>query len=136
MKKLINTIIVDDNPIFIEGLTSLLKRDNRFNILDKLESGKKLIECPNLPKAELILLDIEMPELNGMETAKRVNYLNQHIKLIAITMYHDNIYLEQLIECGFRGFVNKSDVATNLFKVIDEVLHNKFVYPENIKISG
>lgn len=136
MERKINTILVDDNPIFIEGLSSLIKRDSRFIIIDKLSSGKKLLESPNLLLAQLILMDIEMPELNGIETAKRVNYLCPYIKLIAITMYQDKVYLEQLVESGFRGFVNKSEVVKNLTRVIDEVLQNKFAYPNTIKMSN
>lgn len=135
MENEIKTILVDDNPIFLEGLNSLLKRDNRLKIIERLSSGKELLESPNLLKADLILMDIEMPGINGFETAKWVNYRSQYIKLIAITMYQDKVYLEQLIEAGFRGFVNKAEVASMLFKVIDQVMENKFVYPGNIKIN-
>jgi DNA-binding NarL/FixJ family response regulator len=134
MVKKIKTIIVDDNPVFLEGLASLLKKESRFDILAKLYSGKNLLEFSGLMKADLILMDIEMPELNGIEAAKRVNFIDQHVKMIAITMYQDKVYLQHLVEAGFRGFVNKSEVAINLFKVIDEVMQNQFVYPENIKI--
>jgi DNA-binding NarL/FixJ family response regulator len=136
MKNKINTIIVDDNPVFLAGLNSLLNRDSRFIVIEKLSSGKALLESKNLENADLILLDIEMPEMNGIEAAKRVNFKEPRIKLVAITMYQDKVYLEQLVMVGFRGFVNKSEVTTNLFGVIDQVLKNKLAYPSNIKLSN
>jgi len=134
MGKKINMIIVENNTAFLEGISSFIERDSKFNIIAKFFSGIELLKFPNLCLADLILLDIEMPELNGIETAKRVNFKCPNIKLVAITMYQDKIYLRQLIEAGFNGFVNKVTVPEGLFNTIEATLQNRFLFPENINL--
>jgi DNA-binding NarL/FixJ family response regulator len=134
MESLINIIIVDDNPAFSESLSILLGQKNKYNILAKFSSGIDLLNYPNLGHADLILLDIEMPGLNGFETAKRIGFRYHQIKLIAITMYQDKVYLEQLIGSGFKGFINKTEVAEKIDIIIKNVLSNQFKFPGDIKI--
>jgi DNA-binding NarL/FixJ family response regulator len=133
MKKKIQIIIVDDNPIFLEGIVTYLKRTKDYEIVACYHSGLVLLENINKYRPDLILLDIEMPGLNGIETARKLNFHNADQKLIAITLYHDNVYIKQLIEAGFRGFVNKNSVAESLSLVMDRVLRNELVFP-NIRI--
>ncbi|NJK87002.1 MAG: response regulator transcription factor [Bacteroidales bacterium] len=75
MKTPINTIIVDDNLFFLESLASLLSHNENFNIMGLFESGEHLLQYRELHYADLVLMDIEMPGLNGIEAAKRLNYL-------------------------------------------------------------
>jgi DNA-binding NarL/FixJ family response regulator len=79
---------------------------------------------------DLVLLDIEMPELNGIETARRLSHYGLELKLVAITLYHDQIYIQQLVEAGFRGFVNKNKVSEQLDQVINRVMNDELAFPE------
>lgn len=92
-----------------------------------------LLEAIDNYDPDVILLDIEMPWLNGLETAKRLNSHGMKLKLIALTMYHDGIYIKKLIEAGFMGFVNKNNVSENLVMVIDKVLKGELAFPETDK---
>ena len=75
-----------------------------------------------------------MPGLSGIETAIRVNFRYPNIQMIAITMYQDAIYLQQLVESGFMGFVGKNEVAEKLFSVIKTVHERKFTFPHDMRI--
>ena len=130
----IKTIIVDDNSTFLEGISSCIKDDDRFEVIAKFNSGIQLLHCEELKMANLLLMDIEMPELNGIETAKKVNISYPNLKMIAITLYQDKVYLQQIIEAGFRGFVNKVNIPIGLFETIDFVMNGKYSYPANIKL--
>jgi DNA-binding NarL/FixJ family response regulator len=130
MNKKVQIILVDDNPTFLEGIVTYLKKTIDCEIVACYHSGRALLEDIRKYRPDLILLDIEMPGLNGIETARRLNFLNANLKLIAITLYQDNIYIKQLIEAGFRGFVSKNHVAENLLQVIDRVLRNDIVFPD------
>ncbi|MBN1950109.1 MAG: response regulator transcription factor [Bacteroidales bacterium] len=130
-----NIVLVDDNPTFLEGLSSMLNRRDDLHIIARYSSGQELLGERVFAAADLILLDIEMPGLNGIQTAKQVNFLFPQIKTIAITMYQDQIYLQQLIEAGFKGFVNKTMVGETLFRVIDDVLQNQFSFPGDIELE-
>jgi two-component system nitrate/nitrite response regulator NarL len=125
----IQVIIVDDNPIFLEGITAYLLKQEKYEIVASFTSGPALLEAIDNYDPDVILLDIEMPWLNGLETAKRLSSHGVKLKLIAITMYYDEIYIRKLIEAGFMGFVNKNSVSDNLNGVIDTVLKGELAFP-------
>ena len=136
MKKKVQIIIVDDNLIFLDGITTFLSKMPDYEIAACFQSGIDLLENLGRYQADLILLDIEMPVLNGIETAKRLNYLKSSLILIAISLYNDQVYIKQLIEAGFRGFVSKNNVSEELPQVIESVLNNRFVFPhEGLKLG-
>jgi DNA-binding NarL/FixJ family response regulator len=134
MDKPYSVVIADDNPTFVDGLKILLERRPEIDVLACYYSGDELLNDDKYGYADLILLDIEMPGKNGIVTAKRINFNYPQIKIIAITMYQDQVYLQQLIEAGFRGFVNKTEVGEKLLDVIHSVMDNTFVFPENIEL--
>lgn len=124
--------IVDDNLAFLEGLSALIDSEERFELVSKFSSGKSLLNFNKLNNIDLLLLDVEMPEMNGIETARLLNYNYPNIKIIAVTMYQDKVYLTQLIESGFLGFVNKTNVSDELFDTIDQIMKGELSFPESI----
>jgi DNA-binding NarL/FixJ family response regulator len=132
MSRKIRVAIVDDNIPFLEGLEAFVEADERFEVMAKFTSGYDLLKFNKLSSIELLLLDVEMPGLNGVQTAKLLNYDFPRIKIIAITMYHDKVYLTQLIESGFLGFVNKTNVSDELFDTIDRIMCGELCFPESI----
>jgi DNA-binding NarL/FixJ family response regulator len=134
MERSINIIIVDDSLVFLDTLEYQLRRNKKFNVLARFTSGAELLEFPDLIKCRILLLDIEMPGLDGLAIAKIVNLLYHHIKIIAVSMYQDQCYLEKLIKAGYMGFINKFEIAEKLFPVIDNVLNNKLTFPSDLKI--
>lgn len=129
-----NIIIVDDNPAFLKGISTFISKKAKFNVVETLNSGDELLESKNIGLADLILLDIEMPGINGIETAKKVNFKYPHIKIVAITMYREKVYLRQLVAAGVNGFMNKTEVPEKLFSTIETVMNNKFMFPDNINL--
>lgn len=134
MERKIDVIIVDDNIACLDILEYILNKKGHFNILARFSSGLELLEYPDLIKAKLILMDIEMPEMHGIAIARVVNFMYSHIKLIAISMYRERVSLEQLITAGYKGFVNKNDLVERLFPVIDRVMKDKLSFPGELKI--
>lgn len=132
MNRKLKVVLVDDNLAFLEGLEALLETDDRFEVVAIFSSGKALLEYNKLSSVDLLLLDVEMPDLNGIQTAKLLNFDHPRIKIIAITMYQDKVYLTQLIESGFLGFVNKANVSDELFDTIEKIMEGELCFPESI----
>jgi DNA-binding NarL/FixJ family response regulator len=130
MENKIQIIIVDDNPTFLEAISTFLINKNDYEIVACFTSGTALLENIDNYDPDLVLLDIELPGLNGIETARRLTSYGAELKLIAITLYHDNVYIKQLMEAGFRGFVNKNKVSEQLCQVIELVMKDELVFPE------
>ncbi len=133
MSKKIKLITVDDNNQFLNGIAALLENESNITILSEFTSGVELLENIHLYRPDIILLDIEMPELDGFETAIRVNYFNSKIKLIATTMYQDKVYLQKLIQYGFKAYVSKTKVPEDLIRTIYDVENNIYVFPSECK---
>ena len=134
MNEKLKIILVDDNEVFLKGLSSYIKKNKSIEIVAEFSSGTDLLEHVKNQSVDIVLLDIEMPGLNGIETAKRLNYMDPRMKLIAITMYQDKVYLRQLIGAGFKGFVSKSKVPEDLFKTIRDVNNDDFSFPGGMSI--
>ena len=130
MKKKVKIILVDDSSIFLEGIKTFLSKTSDYEIVACFQTGIELLEEIGKYQIDLILMDIEMPGLNGIETARELNYLNPSLKIIAITLYQENVYIRQLIEAGFRGFISKNNITEKLHQVIEGVLNNRLVFPE------
>lgn len=135
IKENINIIIAEDNQQFIDGLKIVLRKNIRFNIIDICKNGKELVESSFLPQTDLIISDIEMPIMNGLEAAKIINFKFPKIQIIALTMHFENIFLEDLISAGFKGFIYKPDVSKKLNEVIISVLDNNFIFPDYLNIN-
>lgn len=132
MGEKIKIIIADDSLQFVKGILYLLGKHPEYEVIGVASQGEELLHNPHLRYADIVLLDIEMPVKNGFETARAINWEMPDKKMIACTMYHDKVYLEQLILAGFRGFINKAEISEKLHDVISSVLNNSFHFPENI----
>ena len=133
--KKINVIIADDSPTFQESLALMLNNENQFNILHTLKNGKELVDCKDLFKADVLLVDIEMPIMGGLEAASLISAEYRNLPIIALTMHQDKVYLVEMIESGFKAYIYKPNLADLLFEVIAKVLNNEFVFPDNLNIS-
>ncbi|MBN1952928.1 MAG: response regulator transcription factor [Bacteroidales bacterium] len=130
----IKIIIADDNEDFLEGVQILLATRDDTEVIAVYRDGAELLDSPKLYDADLIISDIQMPSLNGIDAASRINFRYHHIPMIALTMHMDKLYLNDIIGAGFKGFVYKPDAAIDLFPTIDAVLDNKFVFPKGIMV--
>lgn len=135
VKKDLNVIMVDDNIQFRTNLKRYIESDLNCNVIAEASNGSAFLELPNVAKADIILMDIAMDEMDGIEATKRALWMNSHLKIIAITMHSEKIYLIQLIETGFKGCVFKPDVFDQLPIALDTVMKGKLYIPKNISLD-
>ena len=128
-------IVVDDNKTFRDGIIYYLENVLNDEVISIAENGIEFLSLNTIHEADIILMDVEMPELNGIETAKKALWDNCYLKIIALTSYTEKAYLAELIQAGFKACVFKSEVYDNLERTVKQVLDNKICFPKNIKIS-
>jgi DNA-binding NarL/FixJ family response regulator len=130
----LNFIIVDDNDIFRSGIKFYLEKMLSHNVIQEFGNGEDFLKSTNYNKADIILMDIEMPKINGIQAAKNILWEFPELKIIAITNYQEKAYLNTLIKAGFKGCVFKNNIYDDLEIAIKSVMRNQMFFPENIKI--
>ena len=134
MKKL-NIFIVDDHKLFREGLKLLLSMQDSINHIYEASNGREFLESLPLTNADVVLMDIEMPEMNGIEATKLALRRNSNLKIIVLSMYGDAQYYYKMIELGVRGFVLKSSGIEKVLVAINSVYNGDNYISEEILIN-
>lgn len=121
MNKKISVFLVDDHDIFRDGVKLLLSSENQAEVVAEARNGKEFLE--NLKKIipDIVLMDIAMPEMDGIEASRLALEKNPNLKILALTMYGDEKYYYQMIQTGIQGFVLKSSGISELTRAISEV---------------
>jgi two-component system, NarL family, nitrate/nitrite response regulator NarL len=125
----IQIIIADDHLLFIDGLQALLKDENDMAVTDIANDGKELLDILNLQKADLILLDIKMPKLNGLETIRYIRQQNRNIKIIVLSSYNDEHLINKAKEYGANGYLLKDCSKDDLLQTIRLVNNGHSCFP-------
>ena len=115
-------IIVDDHLIFRQGLKSLITSENFASVIGEASNGKEFIDLLSYLKPDLVLMDIDMPHMNGMEATKQALELIPDLKIIIFTMFGDEEYYYKMIDLGVKGFILKSSGINELEKAIQVVM--------------
>ena len=123
----INIFIVDDHQIFLDGISSLLEEEEQIQILGTAHNGKVAIDKIAALSSELnvVLMDINMPEMDGIEATKQLKSLYPNIKILMLTMHSEPRFIKECIEIGAKGYVLKNISKDDLLKAIDHVNDNK-----------
>jgi DNA-binding NarL/FixJ family response regulator len=116
-------LLADDHKIVIEGLKSLLKKE--FEILGHVEDGRALVEQASTLHPDVIVADISMPLLNGIEAARQIKKIDKNIKIVFLTMHPDATYAANAFEAGASGFVLKHSASSELIRAIHEAIKGR-----------
>ena len=121
----INVYLVDDHSLFREGLRFLLSNLDFVDEVYEAENGKQFIDGLKGRQVDVALLDIEMPEMNGMEAAHKALGINPELKIIALSMYSDESYYSSMIEAGANGFLLKNSNFSEVKKAIIDICEGR-----------
>lgn len=114
--------IVDDHQIMVDGIKSLLEINNNFEIVGTTTKSKEALNGIINSNANLVITDINMDELSGIELTKKIKAHNFEIKVLALSMYGDKATINEMIEAGVDGYILKNtglDELTNAIKTIE-----------------
>lgn len=121
----IKLFVVDDHPIFVDGIVGLLEDAPEFEILGTAHDGQDFLKKieNNLP--DIVLMDINMPVMDGIEATKQLKEKHPSVKVIALTMFNDIRFIKELLEIGAKGYVLKNISREDLIKAIQTVSEGK-----------
>jgi DNA-binding NarL/FixJ family response regulator len=122
LKELPNIIIVDDHLIFRQGLKSILTLEKIANVIGEASNGIELLQLLSQLKPDLVLMDIDMPHMNGMDATEKAMELMPDLKIIAFSMFSDEEYYYKMIDRGVKGFILKTSGINELENAIQNVM--------------
>jgi len=121
-------LLADDHRIVLEGLKGLLAGE--FDVIGTVEDGRALLEQARQLRPDVIVVDIAMPLLNGIDAVKQIKKSGLDTKVVFLTMHHDAMYAKEAFEAGASGFVLKHSAPSELTTAIREALKgNTYVSP-------
>lgn len=130
MKSSIRIAIVDDHSLMREGLSRILQMESPLKIVKKAASGAQMLENIDKEDIDVVLLDINMPELNGIEVLKRIKQIREDIKVIMLTVHDNREYLMESLNSGANGYMLKDAESDDLVKAIQTVYEGgSYVHP-------
>ncbi|WP_158840548.1 response regulator transcription factor [Polaribacter sp. L3A8] len=134
MMKKINIIIADDEELFRKGIRFLLEREANLTISFEAENGKELIDfiSNTEEKPDIILMDLKMPEINGVEATKIIHKKHPEIKIIALTSFDGKSFITNMIDVGASSYLLKNTSPKMVVHTINEVSDKGFYYDEKV----
>ena len=116
-------LIADDHQILAEGVRSLL--EPKFEVVDVVANGQELLESAKTHLPDIIVADVTMPSLNGIEAAILLREAGIESKIVFLTMHRDVAYARRAVEAGASGYVLKHSVSSELVTAIDDAINGK-----------
>jgi DNA-binding NarL/FixJ family response regulator len=143
----IRVLLVDDHTLFRDSLRSLLERSNNIEVVGEAESGVGAIDQAVQLAPDVVLMDIAMSNVNGLQATRRIKKRNPSIKILALTMYETEQHIREMLCAGASGYVSKRAPARELISGIETVYRGNAIlsspvarkvvdeYVEQIKIE-
>ncbi|MFY0690273.1 MAG: response regulator transcription factor [Cyclobacteriaceae bacterium] len=132
----INVVLVDDHEIFRDGIALLLNTNNAINLTGSVGSARKLFKLiENHPPVDVFILDINLPQMSGIEIARQLTRDYPKAKVIFLTSNTARMFMESALKTGAKGFLTKDCSTDELVKAIEKVFLGEYFFGSNIEQS-
>ena len=126
MEKIIKVFIADDHPIFRKGLVDIISEEKDFEVIGEAKDGVTALDMIKNLKPDIAVLDIEMPEMNGLEVAKNLRAEKSDVNIVILTMYKDEEYFNAALDLEVKSYLLKDSVASELISGLKAVTQGDF----------
>ena len=127
----ITVLVADDHRIVREGLVGILTADPGIRVVGEASDGAEAVEKAAKLRPDVVLLDISMPRLNGLEAARRIREANPSVRILVLTMYDDEEYVLKMARAGVSGYLLKESAASELLAGIRALQKGKLYFGEH-----
>jgi two-component system, NarL family, response regulator NreC len=128
-------LIVDDHLIFREGLRSMIEKKPDIEVIGEAENGRKAIELTETLLPDVLIMDIVMPDINGVEATRQISGRHKNIKIIGLSMHEDGRFAAEMLKAGASGFLLKDSAFEELVDAINTVRTDGIYLSSKIKES-
>src|SRR4051812_4010645 len=121
MKQEVTVLIVDDHPLLRHGLRDVIGHNSRFRIVGEASDGSEALQLLATLKPQIVILDIDMPHLNGLETIRALRQLPFAVKVMILTMYKEEEMFNAAMDLGAKAYVLKENAANEVVSALEKV---------------
>ncbi len=129
---MLRILVADDHEIVRRGLVSLLKSHAGWDVCGEAQDGRQAVDKAKELKPDVVILDIGMPNLNGLEAARQMQRDNPQAKVLILTITDVDEVVRAVLDAGARGFVLKSDAARDLVAAVEALQSNKTFFTSRV----
>jgi DNA-binding NarL/FixJ family response regulator len=129
---MITLLIADDHQMFIDGIKALLKNEKEIKVIGEALNGVQLLKLLEKEKPHVVLMDINMPEMDGVEATKTITSKYPKVKIIMLSMHSTKEFVAGLIEAGASGYILKNTGKRELLEAIQAVSEGKSYYSKEV----
>lgn len=121
----IRLILVDDHEIMREGLKALIQNEPGMEVVGEAENGSQSVKLAQKTGAHLVIMDVSMPDMNGIEATRKIIAANPHTKVIALSGHANKEFVREMLTAGASAYVLKARAYEELARAIREVMEGK-----------
>jgi len=125
-------LLADDHEVVRAGLRALLEEQNGWEVVAEAVDGRDAVDKASKLKPDVVVIDIAMPSLNGLEAVRQIIKAVPHTKVLVLTMYDSDPLIQQVLQAGARGYLLKSDAGRDLVSAIDALRRNKTFFTPKV----
>lgn len=126
---MVRILVVDDNPAVRHYLRAILEQQPTWQVCGEARTGGEALQrVQNTPAPDLILLDFQMPDINGLDLARQISQITPNIPILMVTIHFSRHLAEAAKRVGIRGACAKTDVGS-IVQAVDTLLHEKTYFP-------
>jgi two-component system, NarL family, response regulator NreC len=119
--KRIRVLLADDHAVVRQGFKMILSAQPDLEIVGEAGNGREAVELAEQLRPDIVVMDVAMPELNGIEATRRLAASVPHARVVALSMHKDSVYVREILRAGARGYLLKDSVAADLVSAIRAV---------------
>jgi DNA-binding NarL/FixJ family response regulator len=114
-------ILADDHVLFRQGIRNILEKNKQIEVVGEAGDGLELLELLKKVTPDMVILDVSMPNLRGLEATREIKMVSQEVKVLILSMHKDKEYVYSAISAGAEGYLLKEDADTDLFAAIEKI---------------
>ena len=133
---IIKTLLVDDHKMIRDGIKSILNNDKNISVVAEFGNGVDAIKyLERNDNIDVVILDINMPELNGISTTEIITKMFKSIKIVALTMHDEEAYITKMLKAGALGYVLKDSGGEKLIQAVKTVYQGEKYYSNEVSVT-
>ncbi len=131
-KEVYNIILADDHEIFLDSLSALVSSEENMEVLTKAHNGKELINLVKENQPDLCIVDMDMPEMNGLQASESLLRIYPELRIMILTMHKEKSLIKKMMSLGIKGYLLKTCDKEEFIFAINQILKNKTYFSDEV----